>query len=56
MIVFELIWEIKKRQTSKDAAFDLSRMMIPRDFLEYFEIFGIKNYTVNGLFCMRKKA
>ncbi len=32
----------KKKQPAKDISFELSRMMIPRDFLEYFEVFEIK--------------
>ncbi|MBA2762062.1 MAG: hypothetical protein H0U39_08925 [Segetibacter sp.] len=32
----------KKKQPTKDISFELSRMMIPRDFLEYFEVFEIK--------------
>lgn len=32
----------KKKQISQDIGFELSRMMIPRDFLEYFEIYEVK--------------
>ncbi len=32
----------KKKEPSKDISFELSRMMIPRDFLEYFEVFEIR--------------
>lgn len=32
----------KKKQPAKDISFELSRMMIPRDFLEYFEVFEIR--------------
>jgi hypothetical protein len=32
----------KKKQPTKDISFELSRMMIPPDFLEYFEVFEIK--------------
>jgi len=32
----------KKKQVQPDILFELSRMMVPRDFLEYFEIFDVK--------------
>ncbi len=32
----------KKKQSNQDIQFELSRMMVPRDFLEYFSIFEIK--------------
>jgi hypothetical protein len=32
----------KKKQTGQDIGFELSRMMIPRDFLEYFEKYEVK--------------
>ena len=32
----------KKKRSTNDWVFELSRMMIPRDFLEYFEIFEVK--------------
>ena len=31
----------KKKQTQQDISFELSRMMVPRDFLEYFDIFEV---------------
>lgn len=31
----------KKKQTQQDISYELSRMMVPRDFLEYFEIFEV---------------
>jgi hypothetical protein len=34
----------KKKQPKGDIAFELSRMMIPRDFLEYFEVFEVQEY------------
>ncbi len=41
MIIFEVMSN-KRKQPAKDISFELSRMMIPRDFLEYFEVFEIK--------------
>jgi hypothetical protein len=41
MIIFGVMSN-KRKQPSKDISFELSRMMIPRDFLEYFEVFEIK--------------
>jgi len=35
----------KKKQPKQDVQFELSRMMVPRDFLEYFEIFEIKELS-----------
>src|SRR5580658_3974714 len=32
----------KKKQPKPDVFFELSRMMVPRDFLEYFEIYEVK--------------
>jgi len=32
----------KKKQVQPDILFKLSRMMVSRDFLEYFEIFEVK--------------
>lgn len=31
----------KKKQSQQDISFELSRMMVPRDFLEYFDIFEV---------------
>ncbi len=41
MIIFGVMSN-KRKQPAKDISFELSRMMIPRDFLEYFEVFEIK--------------
>ena len=35
----------KKKQSNKDVFFELSRIMVPRDFLEYFEIYEVKELT-----------
>ena len=35
----------KKKQSKQDVQFELSRMMVPRDFLEYFEIFEIRELS-----------
>jgi hypothetical protein len=35
----------KKKQPQGDVLFELSRMMVPRDFLEYFEIFEVKELS-----------
>ena len=32
----------KKKQSKPDVFFELSRMMVPRDFLEYFEIYEVR--------------
>ncbi len=41
MIIFDVMSN-KRKQPFKYISFELSRMMIPRDFLEYFKVFEIK--------------
>ncbi len=46
----------KKKQVQTDIQFELSRMMVPRDFLFYFEIFEVKELPQNGrLFYTKRK-
>ena len=35
----------KKTEPQKDVLFELSRMVVPRDFLTYFEVFEVKELT-----------
>lgn len=35
----------KKKQPHSDVLFEMSRMMVPRDFLEYFEIYEVKELS-----------
>ena len=35
----------KKAEPQKDVLFELSRMVVPRDFLTYFEVFEVKELT-----------
>lgn len=35
----------KKKQPNQDIGFELSRMMVPRDFLDYFEVYEVKELS-----------
>ena len=35
----------KKKQTKQDISYELARMMVPTDFLEYFEVYEIKELS-----------
>ena len=35
----------KRKQPKQDLQYELSRMMVPRDFLEYFDVFEIKELS-----------
>jgi hypothetical protein len=40
-IIFDVMSK-KKTEPQKDVLFELSRMVVPRDFLTYFEVFEVK--------------
>ena len=44
MIIFATMGQ-KKKQAMGDISFELSRMMVPRDFLEYFAIVEVKELS-----------
>jgi hypothetical protein len=35
----------KKKQTKQDISYELARMMVPTDFLEYFEVYEIRELS-----------
>ena len=35
----------KKKQTQQDISYELARMIVPTDFLEYFEVYEIKELS-----------
>lgn len=35
----------KKKQTKQDISYELARMMVPTDFLEYFEVYEIREVS-----------
>jgi hypothetical protein len=45
----------KKKQPNKDVFFELSRMMIPRDFLAYFEIYEVKELSSEWQIILHEK-
>lgn len=45
----------KKKRSNNDWVFELSRMMVPRDFLEYFEIYEVKELTSEWQIILHEK-
>jgi hypothetical protein len=45
----------KKKQSQQDISFELSRMMVPRDFLEYFDIFEVHELKAEWQIILHEK-
>ena len=56
LVVFLCLRDKKKNQAKLDISFELSRMMVPRDFLEYFEIVEVKELSNEWHLTLHKKA
>ena len=45
----------KTKQPNKDLFFELSRMMVPRDLLEYFEVFDVRELSSEWQVILQEK-
>lgn len=46
----------KKKQTNQDLSYELSRMMVPTDFLFYFDVFEVKELGSEWKVILHEKA